>query len=107
MAADQLSLNCNHSLVCEVSFLDHWGHPQYNDLYINLYISLNSSVYISIYVLRSDTFFYCAMMDYIHSYCSNQIESDLKSIIHEFLLFFKLLKKHSIQYLTIELRIMN
>ena len=39
----------------------------------------------------------------LNLYFSDQIEFDLKSINQEFLLFLKLLKKHSIQYLTIEL----
>ena len=37
-----------------------------------------------------------------HLYLSNQIEFDLKSINQEIVLSLKLLKKHSIQYFTIE-----
>ena len=38
---------------------------------------------------------------YLHF--SSQIEFDLKSMNREFLLFCKLLNKHSIQYFTVEL----
>ena len=50
-------------------------------------------------MLRSNTFFYCAITIYIpFKYFSNQIEFDLKSINQEFLLFLKLLKTHPLQY---------
>ena len=42
------------------------------------------------------------MTIYIPFIFSSQIEFDLKSINQKFLLFLKLLKKHSIQYLTIQ-----
>ena len=48
-----------------------------------------------VFLLRND--------DYIPFILSNQIEFDLKSINQEFLLFLKLLEKHSIKYFTIEL----
>ena len=41
------------------------------------------------------------MTIYIPFIFPSQIEFDLKSINQEFLLFLKLLKKYSIQYLTI------
>ena len=63
-------------------------------------------VYILIYILRNNTFFYCAMTIYV-SFIPFQIKFDLKSINQEPLLFLKLQKKHSIQYFTIELWIMN
>ena len=43
-----------------------------------------------IYILRRNTFFYCAMTNlYSFLYFSNQIEFDLKSINQEFILFRK------------------
>ena len=62
-------------------------------LYINLYIKKQHN-----FLLRNDD---------LYSIYTFQIEFDLKSINQEFLLFLKLLKKHSIQYFTIELWIMN
>ena len=47
------------------------------------------------------------MKIYISFILFNQGEFDLKSIIQEFLLFFKLLKKLSIQYFTMELQTFN
>ena len=60
-------------------------------------LRLNINLYIKkqhVFLLRYDDLYF---------YFSNQIEFDLKSINQEFLLFLKLLKKHSIQYFTIEL----
>ena len=60
-------------------------------------LRLNINLYIKkqhVFLLRNDDLYF---------YFSNQIEFDLKSINQEFLLFLKLLKKHSIQYFTIEL----
>ena len=60
-------------------------------------LRLNINLYIKkqhVFLLRNDDLYF---------YISNQIEFDLKSINQEFLLFLKLLKKHSIQYFTIEL----
>ena len=60
-------------------------------------LRLNINLYIKkqhVFLLRNDNLYF---------YFSNQIEFDLKSINQEFLLFLKLLKKHSIQYFTIEL----
>ena len=54
-------------------------------------------------MLRSNMFFYYTMMIYIPFILSNQIKFDLKSKNQEFILFLKLLKKHSIKYFTIEL----
>ena len=38
-----------------------------------------------------------------HLYFSNQAEFNLKSIYQEFVLFLKLIEKHSIQFFTVEL----
>ena len=96
---------CNCGISCIIGFMyfilsrvytDLYINGLYINLYINLYIFyINSSVYISIYILRSNTFFYCTMTIYIRF--------DLKSINQEFILFFKLLKKHPVQYFSIEL----
>ena len=57
-------------------------------------------------MIRSNTFFYCALTIMLSFYFLNQIEFDLESYklgIYEFILFYKSLNQHSIQYFTIAL----
>ena len=56
-------------------------------------------LHINLYIQKQHVF-YCAMTIYILFIVCR---SNLKSINQEYLLFLKLLKKHSIEYLTIEL----
>ena len=59
-------------------------------------------IYIYIYIHKEATHFSVAQRQFIfHLYFLNQIEFDLKSMNEEFLLFLKLLKKHSIQLFNI------
>ena len=65
----------------------------------NVYIH---TAYIYIYIHKEATHFSVAQRQFIfHLYFLNQIEFDLKSMNEEFILFLKLLKKHSIQLFNI------
>ena len=67
----------------------------------NVYIYI-LHIYIYIYIHKVETHFSVAQRQFIfHLYFLNQIEFDLKRMNEEFLLFLKLLKKHSIQLFNI------
>ena len=88
-----------------------YTHLYINGLYIILYINLKHlaykqlRLYINLYIKKQHLFL--LRNDDLYFIYIFQIKSSLKSISQEFLLFLKLLKKHSIQYFTIELWIIN